>query len=93
MITLSHFGPTDDPEATIADADDGLERLGHAAREGYRNGGRAGIAAAVDHYLPIDETIGDADVLALWRWLSWDQNNISGLEIWAKREEADKANA
>jgi glyoxylase-like metal-dependent hydrolase (beta-lactamase superfamily II) len=91
LITLSHFGPTDDPEATLAEADDALERLGHAALEGYRQGGRAGIAAAVDRYLPIDETIGDADVLALWRWLSWDENNILGLEIWAERQEADKA--
>jgi glyoxylase-like metal-dependent hydrolase (beta-lactamase superfamily II) len=93
LITLSHFGPTDDPEATLAEADDGLERLGHAALEGYRGGGRAGIAAAVDRYLPIDETIGDADVLALWRWLSWDKNNILGLEIWAQRQEANKAAA
>jgi glyoxylase-like metal-dependent hydrolase (beta-lactamase superfamily II) len=93
LITLSHFGPTDDPEATLAEADDALERLGHAALEGYRQGGRAGIAAAVDRYLPIDETIGDADVLALWRWLSWDENNILGLEIWAERQEADKATA
>jgi glyoxylase-like metal-dependent hydrolase (beta-lactamase superfamily II) len=93
LITLSHFGPTDDPEATLAEADDGLERLGHAALEGYRGGGRAGIAAAVDRYLPIDETIGDADVLALWRWLSWDENNILGLEIWAQRQEANKAAA
>jgi glyoxylase-like metal-dependent hydrolase (beta-lactamase superfamily II) len=93
MITLSHFGPTDDPEATLADAGDLLERLGHAALEGFRTGGRAGIAAAVDRYLPVDATIGDADVLALWRWLSWDENNISGLEIWAARQEANKATA
>jgi glyoxylase-like metal-dependent hydrolase (beta-lactamase superfamily II) len=91
LITLSHFGPTDDPEATLAEADDALERLGHAALEGYREGGRAGIAAAIDRYLPIDETIGDADVLALWRWMAWDQHNIAGLEIWAQRQEADKA--
>jgi glyoxylase-like metal-dependent hydrolase (beta-lactamase superfamily II) len=93
LITLSHFGPTDDPEATLAEADDMLERIGHAALEGYRAGGRAGIAAAVERYLPIDETIGDADVLALWRWLSWDENNILGMEIWAERQEADKAPA
>ncbi len=87
-ITLSHFGPTADPETTLADADDALERLGHAALEGYRAGGRDGIAAAIDRYLPLAATVGNPEVVALWEWLSWDENNILGLEIWAERQDA-----
>jgi glyoxylase-like metal-dependent hydrolase (beta-lactamase superfamily II) len=88
LITLSHFGPTDDPGATLEAADDGLDRLGHAALDGYRQGGRAGIAAAIEHQIPLSDTIGDPDVVALWEWLSWDVNNILGLEIWAERQTA-----
>jgi glyoxylase-like metal-dependent hydrolase (beta-lactamase superfamily II) len=92
-ITLSHFGPTADAEATLADADDALDRLGHAALEGYRAGGRDGIAAAVNRRLPLAETVGNPEVVALWEWLSWDENNILGLEIWAERQDAAKDGA
>jgi glyoxylase-like metal-dependent hydrolase (beta-lactamase superfamily II) len=92
-ITLAHFGPTADAEATLAEADDALDRLGHAALEGYRAGGRAGIAAAVDRYLPLAETVANPEVVALWEWLSWDENNILGLEIWAERHDAAKDGA
>ena len=92
-ITLSHFGPTADAEATLADADDALGRLGHAALEGYRIGGRDGIAAAIDRRLPFAATVGNPEVVALWEWLSWDENNILGLEIWAERQDAAKDGA
>jgi glyoxylase-like metal-dependent hydrolase (beta-lactamase superfamily II) len=88
LITLSHFGPTENPAETLEVADDALERLGHAALEGYREGGRAGIAAAIERRIPFAETVGDPNVVALWEWLSWDENNILGLEIWAERQSA-----
>jgi glyoxylase-like metal-dependent hydrolase (beta-lactamase superfamily II) len=91
VITVSHFGPTPDPIHTLADADDALDRLGRAAMEGYRAGGRSGIAAAVDRYIPIAQAIGNPEVLAQWQWLSWDENNILGLEIWAQRQMAEQA--
>lgn len=89
LITLSHFGPTADPAQTLEEADDALGRLGAAALEGYRAGGREGIAAAVDRRYPIAEAVGNPDALALWQWLSWDVNNILGLEIWAERNATD----
>lgn len=89
-VSLAHFGPTDDPETTLAEADDMLERLGYAAIEGYRDGGRDGIAAAIERRIPFAETVGDPDVVALWEWLSWDENNILGLEIWASRQAASE---
>jgi glyoxylase-like metal-dependent hydrolase (beta-lactamase superfamily II) len=91
IITLSHFGPTPNARNTLAEADDALDRLGHAALEGYRAGGRSGIAAAIDRDIPIDQAIGNPEVLATWRWLAWDENNISGLEIWAQRQSAEQA--
>jgi glyoxylase-like metal-dependent hydrolase (beta-lactamase superfamily II) len=91
LVSLSHFGPTSDARETLVAADEALDRIGRAALEGYRQGGRAGIVAAVDRAIPIAQAIGNPAVLAQWQWLSWDQNNILGLEIWAQQQTAAQA--
>ncbi len=86
LITLSHFGPTADPEITLAIADEGFAQAGEAARTGYARGGRAGIAEELERVLPFAATISHAPAVELWQWLGWDTNNVLGLEIWAQRQ-------
>lgn len=88
-LAVSHFGPVDaDPTATLALADEQLEKSGEAARRGWNLSGRGGVAEEIDATVPVEVAVANEEAIAVWRWFTWDTANIDGLALWAEREAA-----
>lgn len=86
-LLLAHFGPVPDAALALGLAAERQRAIAEAARMGWRTGGAAGVAAAVEAELPLAATVGDESALRRWRWLRWGENNISGLARWMERSE------
>lgn len=80
-LCLSHYGAVDDPEGAIALARRQLARLREAARSVVDC---ADIGAAIEARLPLEETVGSAPALALWRRLGWAEANVAGVAGWVE---------
>lgn len=84
VVAVSHFGALDDPEADLARADDQIASFANAARAA-RGDDAAAIARSLDAALPLAETVGDADMTAVWERLEWRSHCALGLESWIQR--------
>lgn len=79
-LCVSHFGPVDDPQATIELARRQVALMREAGRAGPD---LAALAAEIERRLPLAETVGDPAAVSLLRTLGWADANALGLAGWA----------
>jgi glyoxylase-like metal-dependent hydrolase (beta-lactamase superfamily II) len=91
VLSLSHFGPAGDPAEVLATADAQLAAMAEAVLRGYRSGGETGIVRELEAALPLERTVGGPGPAEWWHRLSWYENNIDGLRMWAEAQGAAPA--
>ena len=85
-LLLAHFGPADDPAATIDLARRQFRLMGEAGRAAA---GPEAVADEIDRRLPLEATVGDPAAAALWRRLGWDEANVPGIAGWVAAHGGD----
>lgn len=86
-LCLAHAGPSPDPAADIATADEQAQIFAEVGERVVDSGGdHAEMAFALEAALPLAATVGSADAEAMWRILGWDRNNAMGVLGWARHE-------
>ena len=88
-LLLTHFGPEEDPAATIDTARREWALMGEAGRAAAGRGGS--IPDEIARRLPLEATVGDPAAVALWRRLRWADDNVAGLAGWAANQGGDTA--
>ena len=87
-LCLAHAGPSPDPEADIATADEHAQIFAAAGSRVVEQGGdHAEMAFALEEALPLAATVDNAEAEALWRILGWERNNAMGVLGWARHEQ------
>ncbi len=87
-VAVSHFGLLDDPEEDLARADEQIATIAEAARRSAADGADPDARAIADEMqrtLPLEETVGDPEMIARWRRLEWRDHCALGLETWLSR--------
>ncbi|HTI32382.1 MAG TPA: MBL fold metallo-hydrolase, partial [Miltoncostaea sp.] len=84
----AHFGPVPDAAEAI---DDARRQLALAAEAARAAPDRDALAAALERAVPMGESLGDPDAVALLERLGWAPQTVDGLWAWRQRRREGSA--